>query len=154
MSSVIAAESGEGAILPTWTHVDGVNVRTSRELWEQMRADGWNVEVRFWIFISILISNLVLCPLHSSIIGLLMNIGDGIMSLIHCFSIPISPDRPIEVNTLYFRIEICYSFRPGQLLRRVPTCYQKHGPSAKCPCIFLWHGCRSDHFCHGRCCHR
>ncbi|OJA21653.1 hypothetical protein AZE42_09324 [Rhizopogon vesiculosus] len=40
----LPAESGEGAILPTWTHVDNVNVRTSRELWEQMRADGWNVE--------------------------------------------------------------------------------------------------------------
>ncbi|KAG1726694.1 inositol hexakisphosphate-domain-containing protein [Suillus paluster] len=40
----LPAESGAGAILPTWTHVDNVNVRTSRELWEQMRADGWNVE--------------------------------------------------------------------------------------------------------------
>lgn len=39
------AESGQGAILPTWTHVDNVNVRTSRELWESMRLDGWNVEV-------------------------------------------------------------------------------------------------------------
>ncbi|KAF8556228.1 hypothetical protein OG21DRAFT_1409537 [Imleria badia] len=41
----LAAESGEGAILPTWTHVDNVNVRTSRELWQNMRLDGWNVEV-------------------------------------------------------------------------------------------------------------
>ncbi|KIJ66912.1 hypothetical protein HYDPIDRAFT_180575 [Hydnomerulius pinastri MD-312] len=40
----LPAESGEGAILPTWTHVDNVNVRTSRELWENMRLDGWNVE--------------------------------------------------------------------------------------------------------------
>ncbi|KAF9243458.1 inositol hexakisphosphate-domain-containing protein [Melanogaster broomeanus] len=39
------ATNGEGAILPTWTHVDNVNVRTSRELWENMRLDGWNVEV-------------------------------------------------------------------------------------------------------------
>ncbi|KAI9567360.1 inositol hexakisphosphate-domain-containing protein [Boletus coccyginus] len=41
----LAAENGEGAILPTWTHVDNVNVRTSRELWQNMRLDGWNVEV-------------------------------------------------------------------------------------------------------------
>ncbi|KAG2359074.1 inositol hexakisphosphate-domain-containing protein [Suillus spraguei] len=40
----LPAESGDGAILPTWTHVDNVNVRTSRELWDEMRADGWNVE--------------------------------------------------------------------------------------------------------------
>ncbi|KIJ13397.1 hypothetical protein PAXINDRAFT_170473 [Paxillus involutus ATCC 200175] len=40
----LPAESGEGAILPTWTHVDNVNVRTSLELWENMRSDGWNVE--------------------------------------------------------------------------------------------------------------
>ncbi|KAF8121766.1 inositol hexakisphosphate-domain-containing protein [Boletus edulis] len=39
-----AAESGEGAILPTWTNVDNVNVRTSHELWENMRLDGWSVE--------------------------------------------------------------------------------------------------------------
>ncbi|KAG6374346.1 inositol hexakisphosphate-domain-containing protein [Boletus reticuloceps] len=38
------AESGEGAILPTWTNVDNVNVRTSHELWENMRLDGWSVE--------------------------------------------------------------------------------------------------------------
>ncbi|KAH7925850.1 hypothetical protein BV22DRAFT_1033556 [Leucogyrophana mollusca] len=40
----LPAESGEGAILPTWTHVDTVNVRTSKELWENMQKDGWNVE--------------------------------------------------------------------------------------------------------------
>ncbi|KAG1819922.1 inositol hexakisphosphate-domain-containing protein [Suillus variegatus] len=40
----LPAESGDGAVLPTWTHVDKVNVRTSRELWDEMRADGWNVE--------------------------------------------------------------------------------------------------------------
>ncbi|KAH7884393.1 inositol hexakisphosphate-domain-containing protein [Phlebopus sp. FC_14] len=40
----LPAEDEEGAILPTWTHVDNVNVRTPRELWENMRLDGWNVE--------------------------------------------------------------------------------------------------------------
>lgn len=40
----LPAESGDGAVLPTWTHVDKVNVRTSRELWDEMRANGWNVE--------------------------------------------------------------------------------------------------------------
>ncbi|KAG2141169.1 inositol hexakisphosphate-domain-containing protein [Suillus bovinus] len=43
----LPAESGDGAVLPTWTHVGKVNVRTSRELWDEMRADGWNVEVCF-----------------------------------------------------------------------------------------------------------
>ncbi|KAG1795306.1 inositol hexakisphosphate-domain-containing protein [Suillus plorans] len=69
----LPAESGDGAVLPTWTHVDKVNVRTSRELWDEMRADGWNVEVT---------------------------------PLIYHFSIPISPDRPIEDNYLdaYLRV--------------------------------------------------
>jgi protein-tyrosine phosphatase len=40
----LPAESGDGAVLPTWTHVDKVNVRTSRELWDELRTDGWNVE--------------------------------------------------------------------------------------------------------------
>jgi hypothetical protein len=42
---VIAIEDGDGAILPTWTAVDNNNVRTSRELWEYMRSEGWHVEV-------------------------------------------------------------------------------------------------------------
>ncbi|KAI9453330.1 inositol hexakisphosphate-domain-containing protein [Russula earlei] len=40
----IAIEDGDGAILPTWTAVDSNNVRTSRELWEYMRSEGWHVE--------------------------------------------------------------------------------------------------------------
>ncbi|KAJ3508107.1 hypothetical protein NLJ89_g5936 [Agrocybe chaxingu] len=40
----VAADSGEGAILPTWTAVDNGNVKTSRELWEFMKKDGWNVD--------------------------------------------------------------------------------------------------------------
>ncbi len=42
-----ASDSGEGAVLPTWTAVDTNNVRTQRELMENMRKDGWNVEVCF-----------------------------------------------------------------------------------------------------------
>lgn len=37
-------DSGDGAILPTWTAVDASNVKTSRELWESMKAQGWNVD--------------------------------------------------------------------------------------------------------------
>ncbi|KAI6042555.1 inositol hexakisphosphate-domain-containing protein [Pisolithus marmoratus] len=40
----LPTEKGDGAILPTWTHVDKTNVRTPHELWENMRLDGWNVE--------------------------------------------------------------------------------------------------------------
>ncbi|KAF9260086.1 hypothetical protein L218DRAFT_1079604 [Marasmius fiardii PR-910] len=40
----MASDSGEGAILPTWTAVDNNNVRTQRELWTQMKKDGWNVD--------------------------------------------------------------------------------------------------------------
>ncbi|KAL1753037.1 inositol hexakisphosphate-domain-containing protein [Schizophyllum commune] len=40
----MASDSGEGAILPTWTAVDVNNVRTSRELWTQMKNQGWNVD--------------------------------------------------------------------------------------------------------------
>ncbi|KAJ7249237.1 inositol hexakisphosphate-domain-containing protein [Mycena haematopus] len=39
-----SADSGEGAILPTWTSVDNLNVRTSHELWGQMKEEGWNVD--------------------------------------------------------------------------------------------------------------
>ncbi|KAJ6610725.1 inositol hexakisphosphate-domain-containing protein [Mycena sp. CBHHK59/15] len=48
----MSADRGEGAILPTWTSVDNVNVKTSRELWGQMKEQGWNVDV---------------CVLHGSI---------------------------------------------------------------------------------------
>ncbi|EPQ54220.1 hypothetical protein GLOTRDRAFT_116807 [Gloeophyllum trabeum ATCC 11539] len=41
----VASDSGEGAILPTWTAADASNVKTSREVWENMARDGWNVEV-------------------------------------------------------------------------------------------------------------
>ncbi|KAF8802506.1 hypothetical protein BYT27DRAFT_7196707, partial [Phlegmacium glaucopus] len=40
----VAADSGDGAILPTWTAVDTGNVKTSRELWEFMKKSGWNVD--------------------------------------------------------------------------------------------------------------
>ncbi|VDC06830.1 unnamed protein product [Peniophora sp. CBMAI 1063] len=40
----VAVEDGDGAILPTWTAVDGNNVRTSRELWEHLATEGWHVE--------------------------------------------------------------------------------------------------------------
>jgi hypothetical protein len=40
-----AADSGEGAILPTWTAVDSGNVKTSRELWAHLKSKGWNVDV-------------------------------------------------------------------------------------------------------------
>ncbi|KAG7451357.1 uncharacterized protein BT62DRAFT_942232 [Guyanagaster necrorhizus] len=40
----MATESGEGAILPTWTAVDIHNVKTSRELWNFMKQSGWNVD--------------------------------------------------------------------------------------------------------------
>ncbi|TFK90507.1 hypothetical protein K466DRAFT_660775 [Polyporus arcularius HHB13444] len=40
----VASDSGEGAILPTWTAVDANNVRTQRELMEHMKEDGWNVD--------------------------------------------------------------------------------------------------------------
>ncbi|KAJ7471451.1 inositol hexakisphosphate-domain-containing protein [Mycena galericulata] len=33
--------------LPTWTSVDVSNVKTSRELWSQMKEDGWNVEAYY-----------------------------------------------------------------------------------------------------------
>ncbi|KXN91655.1 Paladin [Leucoagaricus sp. SymC.cos] len=43
-NEVATAKSGEGAILPTWTSVDTNNVKTCRELYEQMKKDGWNVD--------------------------------------------------------------------------------------------------------------
>lgn len=88
-----AAEiSGEGAILPTWTHVDNVNVRTSRELWENMRLDGWNVEVSHIIhYYHVMLTS-------SSITG--MYLFPFSYDVLTPYSIPISPDRPIEVFSL------------------------------------------------------
>ncbi|KAF9485182.1 hypothetical protein BDN70DRAFT_910314 [Pholiota conissans] len=43
-NEVAAAQSGEGAILPTWTAVDSNNVKTSHELWAYMKREGWNVD--------------------------------------------------------------------------------------------------------------
>ncbi|KAJ7873158.1 inositol hexakisphosphate-domain-containing protein [Mycena leptocephala] len=44
----IASDSGEGAIVPTWTSVDNSNVRTSLELWGQMKEQGWNVDTIYF----------------------------------------------------------------------------------------------------------
>ena len=41
----LASGDGDGAIIPTWTAVDTANVRTMRELMENMGKDGWNVQV-------------------------------------------------------------------------------------------------------------
>ncbi|KAH9915114.1 inositol hexakisphosphate-domain-containing protein [Fomitopsis serialis] len=70
----IASDAGEGAIVPTWTAVDGANVRTMRELMENMRKDGWNVEV---------------CSRRMASYNQLTS-----------SRIPISPERPIEDNYL------------------------------------------------------
>jgi hypothetical protein len=45
-NEVASDSNGEGAILPTWTAVDSNNVKTSRDLWEHMKNEGWNVDVR------------------------------------------------------------------------------------------------------------
>jgi len=45
MFVAVDSGDGEGAILPTWTSVDNGNVKTSRELWGAMKAQGWNVDV-------------------------------------------------------------------------------------------------------------
>ena len=37
--------AANGAIIPTWTAVDKNNVKTSRELWEAAKNDGWRVDV-------------------------------------------------------------------------------------------------------------
>ncbi|KAF7374402.1 hypothetical protein MSAN_00324300 [Mycena sanguinolenta] len=83
-----SADSGEGAILPTWTSVDNLNVRTSRELWGQMKEEGWNVDVRNppVLFVPALTFSQVSSAVY--------------------FRIPIAPDRPIEDNYLdaYLRV--------------------------------------------------
>ncbi|TFK46087.1 hypothetical protein OE88DRAFT_1668241 [Heliocybe sulcata] len=40
----VASEGGEGPILPTWTAADASNVKTSREVWENMAQAGWHVK--------------------------------------------------------------------------------------------------------------
>jgi len=43
-NEVATDHAGDGAILPTWTAVDANNVKTSRELLESMKKDGWRVD--------------------------------------------------------------------------------------------------------------
>jgi hypothetical protein len=89
---VVAIEDGDGAILPTWTAVDNNNVRTSRELWEYMRSEGWHVEVSVAIRADL---TQVLRIKYISIIGECVAVfGTKVLTR---FSIPISPNRPIEV---------------------------------------------------------
>lgn len=54
---ILALEDGDGAILPTWTAADSNNVRTSRELWEYMKKEGWSVEVRTHIFLPVTLNH-------------------------------------------------------------------------------------------------
>ena len=88
-----AADCGEGAILPTWTAVDNGSVKTSSELWGFMKKEGWNVDVR----------SIVIC-LHNrlnfspSITGKIVKCFSLFRKMIPDISIPISPDRPIEVS--------------------------------------------------------
>jgi hypothetical protein len=44
-AAVSDVADGHAAILPTWTSVDSANVRTMRELMNQMKEQGWSVEV-------------------------------------------------------------------------------------------------------------
>lgn len=88
----VAIEDGNGAILPTWTAVDNNNVRTSRELWEYMRSEGWHVEVSVTIRT---VLTQVLRMKYISIIGECVAVFRA--KVLTRFSIPISPDRPIEV---------------------------------------------------------
>lgn len=54
---ILALEDGDGAILPTWTAVDSNNVRTSRELWEYMKKEGWSVEVSTHMFLPVTLNH-------------------------------------------------------------------------------------------------
>jgi hypothetical protein len=48
--TVCAAEDTGGIMLPTWTAADLSSVKTSKEVWESIRAEGWPVEVwTLWI---------------------------------------------------------------------------------------------------------
>nr|GAT59369.1 predicted protein [Mycena chlorophos] len=97
----MAADSGAGAILPTWTSVDNINVRTSRELWSQMKADGWNVDVGG---LQTAFSSTQL--IDDSTTGRWLARCSDERSSSTNFRIPISPDRPIEDNYLdaYLRV--------------------------------------------------
>lgn len=97
LKCITAADSGEGAILPTWTAVDNNNVKTSRELWEYMKTQGWNVDVRRFMTFSLLPS---LTWFNASITGAVSSQLILNERLRFEFSIPISPDRPIEVGHL------------------------------------------------------
>ncbi|KAJ7649760.1 inositol hexakisphosphate-domain-containing protein [Roridomyces roridus] len=40
----MASDSGKGELRPTWTYANTSNVKTSKEIWGQMKDDGWNVD--------------------------------------------------------------------------------------------------------------
>lgn len=117
MKSAQASESGdrEAAILPTWTHVDCSNVKTSRELWSYMKDEGWNVDV------SSILSNQTLLADLSVVPPVRLDVTVYHHSLLTVYSMPISPDRPIEViDRLMREIYIpLINGDSGQLSRRL-----------------------------------
>lgn len=96
LTSFAASDSGEGAILPTWTAVDIANVRTMRELMEGMRKDGWNVDVRTTFLFDSRTPDISLPSITGMFTFLIALHRDKYKTT---YSIPISPDRPIEVST-------------------------------------------------------
>lgn len=93
-SSVQESDTGLGAILPTWTAVDASNVKTSRELWEGMKLNGWNVDYY----------RCVVFRVHSIFI----------LITLATYRVPISPDRPIEDNYLDAYLRIIKSTTPSK----------------------------------------
>jgi hypothetical protein len=91
-TAVSDVADGQAAILPTWTAVDGNNVKTSRDIWEGMKAQGWNVEVGlFFLSLFLLLTD------SSSTTGNTSFAHRGTSSLIFQRArIPITLDRGVE----------------------------------------------------------
>lgn len=144
-------EDGDGAILPTWTAVDANNVKTSRELWEHMRNEGWRVEVSVALAFSFAF-NLTEGPFFRSTIGqdhaLLF-----LQQRLHFIRIPISPDRPIEVSVALAstlrgdHIYICSGQLPGCL----PPSRQENRSTEDISRFLVWYGGRTNHICYDCC---
>lgn len=115
-------------IIPTWTAVDDLIVKTPKELMENLKAEGWSVEYHRCARLG--------CETWAA--------------LIHSFRIPISQDRPIEDSYLDAYLNAIKDTDPLEtplVSSRIISVAGKY-TRRHCPGLLMRHGRRAYHICH------